>query len=86
MSNQIVWTLTHAASDGVSRGVLGVFSTKEAAIKAAHSEIEEWPFVGVEVVEFRFGEDQGWLIGMEWQANMGDATQTMMVRPWELQR
>lgn len=86
MSSQIVWTLAHTASDGARRGTLGVFSTKEAAIKAAHSEIKEWPFVEVGTVVFRFGEDLGPLVGMEWRSNMGGVTQTMMVRPWEVQK
>jgi hypothetical protein len=87
MSSQIVWTVSHGASDDVSRGVLGVFSTMEAAAEVADAETKEWPFVGIEGVVWACDEGGplDGLQGMEFKTKTGTVTQTMTVRPRALE-
>lgn len=87
MSSQIVWTVSHEASDGTSRGILGRFSSREAAVEAGDAETKEWPFVGIEGVVW--ARDEGGpldgLQGMEFKTKTGTVTQTMTVRPRALE-
>jgi hypothetical protein len=85
MSSEIVWTLSHEASDGTSRGILGRFSSREAAVEVANAETKEWPFVGIGVLECDLGGSPQPLRGRVWEAKQGGVTQTMMVAPEEVQ-
>lgn len=87
MSSQIVWTVSHEASDEGARGILGVFPTREAAVKVADAETKEWPFVGIEGVVWACDEvgPLDGLQGMEFKTKTGTATQTMTIRPWALE-
>ncbi len=91
MRSQIVWTVSHYASDDESRGIVGVFSTEEAALMAANAEAQEWPSVGSGLVVFDIEEDHPLrdvlgndVHGVAYQAEMDGVTQTLMVRPWAL--
>ena len=81
MSSQIVWTLSHEASDGTSRGILGRFSSRKAAMEAGAAETDEWPFVTISSFECDLGGSPQPLRGRVWQAKQGGVTQTMMVAP-----
>ena len=85
MSSQIVWILSHEASDGTSRGILGRFSSREAAIEAGDAETDEWPFVTIGGLECDLGGSPQPLRGRVWEAKQGGFTQTMMVAPEEVQ-
>ena len=85
MSVQIEWILSHDASDGTSRGILGRFSSREAAIEAGAAETDEWPFVTISVLECDLGGGPQPLRGRVWEAKQGGVTQTMMVAPKEEQ-
>ncbi|UCC74239.1 MAG: hypothetical protein JSV86_06685 [Gemmatimonadota bacterium] len=85
MSSQIVWTVSHAASDGTSRGILGMFASREAAVEAGAAETDKWPFVTISDVECDLAESPQPLRGRVWEAKQGGVTQAMMVVPWEVQ-
>jgi len=87
MSIEIVWTVSHEASDEGARGVLGVFPTREAAVEVANAETKEWPFVGIQGVEWACDEGGplDGLQGMEFKTKTGTVTQTMTVRPRALE-
>lgn len=87
MSIEIVWTVSHEASDGTSRGILGRFSSWDAAVEVANAETKEWPFVGIQGVEWACDEGGplDGLQGMEFKTKTGTVTQTMTVAPKEVQ-
>ena len=85
MSLHIVWTLSHDASDGTSRGILGMFASREAAIEAGAAQTDEWPFVTISDLECDLAESPQPLRGRVWQSKQGGVTQAMMVVPWEVQ-
>ena len=85
MSVQIEWILIHKASNGTSRGILGRFSSREAALEAGAAETEEWPFAAITALACDLPGSPQPLRGQVWEAKHGGVKQSMMVAPQEVQ-